>query len=148
MKKLRWILLSLAVASLIVGCASTNPAYDDAKPASATNLPYIPNTNVTTGVTVGQGVNAVTAPVNPYSGAVEIGLGLAAAIAAYIAKKKNDDAIAAADEATQHLATLNQLAASVAAQGPVVSQQVLDHAANNEALFPNVADAINKKTIV
>lgn len=146
MKKL--LFASIAIVSLMVGCASPNPAFNPKEPPSATNPPYIPNTNATTAVAIGQAANAATAPVNPYAPLVDIGLVAATAIAAWIAKRKNDQAQASADAAAQHAATLNQLAASVVAQGPTVAQQVLDHAANNEAVFPAVADAVNKKTVV
>jgi hypothetical protein len=142
------VLFMVATFAIIVGCASPNPAFNPAQPPSATNPPYVPNTNVTTGVAIGQGVNAVTTPVNPYSGLVDIGLGAAAAIAAWIAKRKNDQAAAANDHAAQQTAVANQLAASVVAQGNTVAQSVLDHASTNEAVFPAVADAVNRKTLV
>lgn len=134
-------LLSFAIASLIVGCASPNPTFNPGQPPSASNPPYVPNTNVTTGVAIGQGVNGVTAPFNPYSPLVDIGLATAAAVAAWIAKRKNDQAVASG-------AVASQLAASVVAQGPTIAQQVLDHASNNEAIYPDVADVVNKKTVV
>jgi len=135
------LLVTVAIVTLLVGCASPNPTYNPSQPPSAGNPPYIPNTNVTTGVAIGQGVNGVTAPFNPYSPLVDIGLATAAAVAAWIAKRKNDQAVASG-------AVASQLAASVVAQGPTISQQVLDHASTNESVYPAVADAVNKKTVV
>lgn len=145
-KLLLFPVVIVASLLLIQGCASPNLGYNPNQPASASNPPYVANTNLTTAVGIGQGVNAVTAPVNPYSPLVDIGLATALAIAGFIAKRKNDQAAAAADAASQKTAALNQLAASVAAQGPTTVQSILDHASNNEDVFPAVADAVNRKT--
>lgn len=132
------VLVGLAI--LVYGCASPNPTYNASQPVSASNPAYIPNTNVTTGIGVAQGVNAVTAPLNPYSPLVDIGLTTGLAVAAWFAKRKNDQLAAST-------AVTNQLAASVVAQGPTVAQAVLDHASSNEAVYPAVADVVNKKTV-
>jgi len=123
-------MLAFLMAVIIIGCASPNPNYNPALPVSGTNPAYLPNTNVTTGVAIGQGVNAVTAPVNPYAPFLDLGLGLAAAIATLIAKRKND--------------ALSQLATSVVAQGASVAQAVTDHASNSPQAEP-VFKAINAK---
>ena len=132
-------LAGMLMLAILIGCASPNPNFNPNVPISSTNQPNIPNTTVTKVVDTGSQVAPLVPP--PYNGIVIAGLGLATAIAGIFAKVKNDQAAASA-------ATTNQLAASVAAQGPTVSQQVLDHAANNEAVYPSVADAVNKKTVV
>ena len=124
---------------LLAGCASPNPNYDPTKPPSPTNPPNIPNKAATQAADTA----AVVAPlIPPPYGTIRAGGGvLVGAVAGVFAKVKNDQAASAS-------ATTAQLAASVVAQGPTVAQQVLDHASHNEAMYPSVADAVNKKTVV
>lgn len=144
-RKLRNFALSLAASFILVsawtmlpGCASPNPTFNPAQPAVPPNVPYLANTNVAPILDALRAANAATAPANPYSFPIEIGLGAGAALAAWLAKRKNDQYAAAQ-------ATATQLAASVAAQPPTVQQAILDHASVNEAVYPAVADAINRK---
>ena len=130
---------AILTISLLAGCASPNPNYDASKPASATNQPYAPNKSAAQAADT---AGAVAPLVPPPWGTAVAGLGLlVGVVASTIAKIKNDQAISAA-------ATASQLAASVVAQGPTVAQSVLDHASANEAVYPAVADVVNKKTVV
>lgn len=123
---------------LFVGCASPNPNFNPALPPSASNPPSVPNkTAAGLADLAGQIAPVAPAPYGPLVGGIGLLIG---AVAGIIAKKNNDSKIAAQ-------ATTTQLAASVVAQGPTVAQAVLDHASNNEAVFPAVANAVNLKTV-
>jgi len=132
---MKTFLLWSVMLSLIVGCASPNPNFNPAQPPSATNPPNIPNKTVTTIVDTGTQIAPVVPP--PYNTILLAGLGLATAVAGIFAKVKNDQATASA-------ATTSQIAASVAAQGPLVEQAVTDHASNSPQATPVFA-AINAK---
>ena len=132
---MKTFLLWSVMLSLIVGCASPNPNFNPAQPPSATNPPNIPNKTVTTIVDTGTQIAPVVPP--PYNTILLAGLGLATAVAGIFAKVKNDQATASA-------ATTSQIAASVAAQGPLVAQAVTDHASNSPQATPVFA-AINAK---
>lgn len=130
---------SFLLASLW-GCASVNP--NAGKPDPITGQPqppFITNTNLTAGLEAAHGANQATAPFNPYAGLVDAALGIAALVGGGIAAFKN----AQAKTAT---ATAAQLAASVAAQPASVTQAILDHASNNEAVYPAVAGLVNQKS--
>lgn len=58
--------------------------------SSSTNIVVDPK--LTAGLATAGAVNTVTAPVNPFSPAIEIGLSAAGLLAAWIAKRKNDKA--------------------------------------------------------
>lgn len=93
MKKL---LISLAVTALLVtGC--TTPQVAETPPGSGNySTNYITDPKLTAALTTIGAVNAATAPVNPYSPLVEIGLGAAALMASWFAKRKNDQAATSA----------------------------------------------------
>jgi len=85
------ILLVCGLLLVIVGCttAEVKPNPDPTQPP-LTN--WIVDPKLTTGLATAGAVNAATAAVNPFSPAVEIGLGAIAALAAWVAKRKNDAA--------------------------------------------------------
>jgi hypothetical protein len=82
-------LLTIALAALvIIGCTSTQVTHDPVTGNSVTNT--IVDPRLTTGIDIARGVNAVTAPVSPWSGLIDYALVAVAGIAGIIAKRKND----------------------------------------------------------
>jgi hypothetical protein len=83
-------LLPVVVLALILGCttAKITPANPSTGTPATTN--YIVDPRLVSAIDTAKGVAGVIAPVNPYAGAVDIGLGTVAAIAAWVAKRKND----------------------------------------------------------
>lgn len=134
-----FLAMSLTLSPLLLllspGCASPNPSFNPAQPPSATNPQYVPNKTGTAILDTISAANAATAPANPYSIPIGIGVGAGYALLAWFAKSKTDQAAAAK-------ATTAQIAASVAAQGPAVAQAVTDHASNTPLAVPVFA-AIN-----
>ncbi len=88
------ILAILAIAFLLVGCtvARVTPANPATGQPATTN--YVVDPKLTQGLATAGAVNDATRPVNPFAPVVDIGLGAVAAIAAWVAKKKNDAAAA------------------------------------------------------
>tara|TARA_R110000868_G_scaffold341505_2_gene602368 strand:+ start:1145 stop:1582 length:438 start_codon:yes stop_codon:yes gene_type:complete len=88
--------IAVLFLALAVGC--TTQKITPAKPATptepatpaVTNYIVDPRLDSTLG-TIGE-INKATAPINPFSPLVDIGLGAAALIAAWVAKRKNDQA--------------------------------------------------------
>lgn len=131
----------LTVTALVfAGCVSSNPPVVTQGPngpvTNPANPPYGVDPRLLGASNIFSNVNAATAPVNPYSpltqvlgGLVFAGLGAASQ---WLAQRKNGLA-------------LNQLASSVAAQPPSTVQAILDHASNNEAIYPTVAGIVNTK---
>jgi len=93
MKKNKFILPIILLVT-VIGCTTqkitpTKPATPTAPATPAiTNFIVDPRLESALG-TIGE-INKVSAPVNPFSGLVDIGLGAAALIAAWVAKRKND----------------------------------------------------------
>lgn len=119
------LLLALIVAIFCSGCTSTNPDY----PATSSD-PYRISPEMTNAATTIRGVHEVTKPLNPYSPlsgvAVESGLALALAIAAWIAKRKND-------EAKRESNAADSLAQVVVSKGNTTVLEALAVAGENEA---------------
>ncbi len=86
------ILAILAIAFLLVGCtvARVTPANPATGQPATTN--YVVDPKLTQGLATAGAVNEATRPVNPFSPVVDIGLAGITAIAAWIAKRKNDQA--------------------------------------------------------
>jgi hypothetical protein len=91
LKKLKYLPAFLILAALITAC-TVPQVVTHSDGTSETN--HVVDPKLTTAITTGRAVNIATAPVNPYSPLVEIGLGLAAATAGWMAKRKNDKAAA------------------------------------------------------
>lgn len=144
MKTLRQILLPLSLVVWIIGCASSNPNYDPKKPVGPTNQPYLENKSARQAAdTAGAVAPLVPPPYGTILGGIGVIIGAAAGV---FAKVKNDKAAAAEEEANTHATTANQLAASIVAQGPSVTQKILDHASENVEVFPAVSDVVNRNT--
>jgi len=96
MTKLTKIYLSTLLLALVI-TACTTAKVTPANPATGTpaSTNYIVDPRLTSAIDTAKGVVGVTAPVNPYAGAVDIGLTAIAGIAAWVAKRKNDKANAA-----------------------------------------------------
>jgi hypothetical protein len=92
MKKIsKYTILAVALIAIgIIGCTvakvtpatSTTPAFTE----------YSPDPRLTNALATAGAINSVTAPVNPYSFPIQVGLGAVAAIAAWVAKNKTDKA--------------------------------------------------------
>lgn len=84
------ILILSILAFVIVGCtvAKVTPADPVAGTPASTN--YVTDPKVTQGLATAGAINEATRPVNPFAPLVDIALGTAAALAAWIAKRKND----------------------------------------------------------
>lgn len=88
---IKHILISFAVIIVLV-TACTTAKVTPATSAAPAVTNYIVSPKLTTALDTVGSINAVTAPVNPYSPIIDIGLGGIAAIAAWVAKRKNDAA--------------------------------------------------------
>ncbi len=96
MTKLTKIYLStLLLALVITACTTAKVTPADPVKGTPATTNYIVDPRLTSALTTAQGVNAVTAAVDPYSPLIDLGLGTVAAVAAWFAKKKNDKANAA-----------------------------------------------------
>jgi hypothetical protein len=97
-KKLKPCLIALVVIILcLCGCQGTEqgtvaPIIKDAATA-VTNTP-LPADNTAAILETVRVVNAATAPLNPYSPFIEVGLAIATILTGFIAKKKADEAAA------------------------------------------------------
>jgi hypothetical protein len=81
------IMLAAFITACTVPKVTSNP-----DGSAATN--WVVDPKLETALTTGRAVNTATAPVNPASPFIEIGLGLVAAGAGWVAKRKNDKAAA------------------------------------------------------
>lgn len=90
----RHIIAVTIVALMLVGCTSPQVTQNPSTGQNQTN--YVVDPKLTTTLETIGAINDATKPVNPFSGLVEIGLGATALIAAWFAKRKNDQAAASA----------------------------------------------------
>jgi len=120
---MRTLLSVLFLSVALIGCTSTKVT--ETPPGSgnyATN--YVVDPRLVTAIETAKAVNDATAPVNPFSGAVEIGLGAVAALAAWFAKRKND-------QANQHALLLKTVVQGVENAGnSEVKATIQKHAVN------------------
>jgi len=143
-------LIGLGAILFFNGCAIHNPLAG--QPITSTNAatgvvttngvqpPYIIPPGINQASNAAAGVAGALAPINPYAGITDLSIkfvfGLVGSVAGILLQRKLGQPTAAA---------FNQLATSVAAQGPVVVQSILDHASNFEATYPTVAGVVNQK---
>lgn len=147
-KRIVLSLLITAVIGLAIGCASTNPnagkpIVNDQGVVTGTQPAYIPNTIVTQGASLVQQAAPVIPA--PYGDAAAIAASLALAIAAYVAKLKNQQAAASSTLAAQ---TLAAGVVKAGASTPDVLRIVSDVAANTSTsaaavVAAHIADATN-----
>lgn len=79
------------VCALVVLAGCTTPQRTETPPGSGNySTNYVTDPRVATTIETIRAVNEATKPVNPFSGLVEIGLGTATLLAAWFAKRKND----------------------------------------------------------
>lgn len=83
----------VAVCALLIGCTTPQVTTNPNTGQPSTN--WVVDPRLTAGLTTAGAINAASAPVNPAFPFVEIALGAVAAIAAAVAKRKNDKASAA-----------------------------------------------------
>ncbi len=86
----KYLLPVLALAFLIVGCTVARVTPADPVKGTPASTNYVVDPKLTQGLATAGAINTATAPVNPFSPAVDIGLGTIAAIAGWVAKRKND----------------------------------------------------------
>lgn len=89
MKRTKTILALLTLSAILIGCTATKVT--ETAPGSGqytTNVVVDPK--LETALTTAGSINAATAPVNPFSGLIDIGLGAIALGASWFAKRKND----------------------------------------------------------
>ncbi len=85
------ILLACGLMLVIVGC-TTAEVKQNPDPTQPPLTNWVVDPKLTTGLQTAGAINAATSPVNPFSPAIDIGLGAVAALAAWVAKRKNDAA--------------------------------------------------------
>lgn len=85
------IVMVACLTFLVGGC--TVPVVTE-QPDGTASTNHIVDPKLATALAAARASNAATAPINPYSPLLEIGLGLAAAGAGWYAKRKNDAAAA------------------------------------------------------
>lgn len=88
----KYLITSVALIAVVTACttAKVTPANPATGTPATTN--YVVDPRFTQVIDTAKGVVAVTAPVNPYAGLIDLGLGSAAAIAAWFAARKNTQA--------------------------------------------------------
>ena len=106
----------------LIGCATqkVTPANPATNQPAVTN--YVPNEALVKVVGVATKINDATAAADPYSGAITWGLGVALAVAGWIAKRKNDQAAAA------QTLTKTVIQGVEAADNPAVKLAIQTHA--------------------
>lgn len=93
MNKILKTLALVALAASLIGCTAARVTETPAGSGNYTTN-YVTDPKLEAALTTAGAINAATAPVNPFSGLVEIGLGAIALGASWFAKRKNDQAAA------------------------------------------------------
>jgi hypothetical protein len=89
MKHLKYIISVAAIGIILLGC--TTAKVSENPPGSGNyKTNYVTDPRVTSTIDTIAAVNDATKAANPFSGVVSIGLATAAALASWIAKRKND----------------------------------------------------------
>ncbi len=129
------ILFLCAVAFVIVGCtvARVTPA-DPIKGTPATTN-FVVDPKLTQGLATAGAVNTATAAVNPFSPVIDIGLTGIAAIAAYFAKRKND-------QATQSALLTRTVIQGVEASGSAEAKAAIEKHATNVGVQGALSDLV------
>lgn len=117
------LIVMVACLTFLIGGCTAQVAVQHPDGSTTTN--HVVDPNLTTGITIARASNAASAPFNPYSPLVEIGLGLVAAGAGWYAKRKNDAAGANELLIKTLVQAINQLSESDAA---TIKPLVQDHA--------------------
>ena len=127
------LVLSAAVAAIIVGCATKNPSYTPiavGQPETNTVPQWIVDPRINNYSNTVAGAASIAAPLNPYAGlttwAISGVFGIWGALATYVAKNKNG--------------ALNAMGAAVVQSG---AHPVVLDAAGNSPHFTAIADSIN-----
>lgn len=94
MKKIKFCLALMAACLAFIIVSGCTTAKTVTNPDGTTQQVYSPDPRLTTAIEAGRAGNAVSAPFNPFSYWIEIGLGTLAAGAGWVAKRKNDKAAA------------------------------------------------------
>ena len=90
--KMKYIVLSCVVIICAVTACTTAKVTPPTVPGNPPSTNWIVDPKLTTALVTAGAINTATAPVNPLSPAVDIGLAAIAALAAWVAKRKNDQA--------------------------------------------------------
>jgi hypothetical protein len=89
--KLTLIVSTLALAGILIGCTTTKVT-EEPPGSGQFSTNHVVDPKLTTGLQTVGAVNEATRAVNPFAPLVDIGLAAALAIAAFVAKRKNDQA--------------------------------------------------------
>jgi hypothetical protein len=134
------------VVTLVNGCASTNPLAGQpiinpatGQPVTVTNAstgvvttnvqpPFVPNNSVTSAVNTIGSLNSATAPLNPYSGLVSLGLGLTTVIAGGIAAWQNKKASGLGSQLTAVIQGVESATSQPTVTADSVKQSIQSHA--------------------
>lgn len=140
--KLKYIILSVALIITIVGC--TTPQYTTL-PDGTVQTNQVVDPKLEQALLMATGVNAATAPVNPYSGLIALALGLTTAAATFVAAKKNSDMNkqkAAADSLAEAIVSLGSAAIDQATKASVANgaaTEVAAHIDNNTTVAKSIS---------
>lgn len=137
MKTLKALGLIILTTVALAGCATKNPNYNPAQPAtpvSGNNPAYVPDPNIAKYTATATGANQATALVDPYAPIIQTGIetaaGIVTALSLLFANKKNNQANTAT-AAAQHLATVlpdNMVTQAInSAPTPAIASAVAAH---------------------
>ena len=84
------ILIVSALLLVVAGCTVARVTPADPVTGTPASTNYVTDPKVTQGLATAGAINDATRPVNPFAPLVDIALGTAAALAAWIARRKND----------------------------------------------------------
>jgi len=130
------ILSILVLSAVLIGCTSTKVS--ETPPGSGNySTNYVVDPRLVTAIETAKAVNDATKPVNPFSGAVEIGLGAVAALAAWFAKRKND-------QANQQALLLKTVVQGVENAGNAEVKAAIQKHAVNVGVEGKLGDAVSK----
>lgn len=130
------LFLAVAAATFVAGCVASNPNYPTSSPD-----PYIVSPAVTNISDSLRATHTITQPINPAAPltapVLEYSLGIAAAVAAWLAKRKND-------EAKAQKAAADSMAETIVARGVQVDAL---KAAGANGVIEAVASHIDRNTL-
>jgi len=139
MKILKSFIAVTLIALIVTACTVPQVV---SNPDGTTSTNQVVDPKLTNSLSVAQGVNTATAPLNPFSGLIDLGLGLTTAVASFIAAKKNSDAAKqkkAADALAEAIVNLGSAAmdhATKVAGANGAAAVVAEHLDNNSGVKP------------
>ena len=116
------LIVVIALLALVVGCTVARVTPADPVTGAPASTNYVTDPKVTQGLVTAGAINDATRPLNPFAPVVDIALATAAALAAYLAKRKNDQL------AAQTLLTKTIVQSIDAQDNQAVKDAISDHA--------------------